>query len=73
MYTDGYLKKYHFDVPLYRDGVLAHTLQWAYDNCKGQVGWYFDRHSQAIISFEKETDSIIWYLRWIDEYTKKNL
>jgi len=72
-YTKGYLQEYRYQIPLHRPGVLAHTLKWAEKNCKGEFGWYFDTESKAVMSFEKEKDSILWYLRWIDEYTRQDI
>jgi len=71
-YTDGYLVEYEHKIPLHSEGVLAHTLEWAGNYCKGKFGWHFDENSNAVISFEQERDASFWCLRWIDEYNQRN-
>jgi len=72
IYTDGYLIKYKYKIPLYTEGVFAHTLEWAEKYCKGKFGWHFDNDRNAIISFEQERDASLWTLRWMDEYNQRN-
>jgi len=71
-YTNGYLKKYQYNIPLHTEGVLAYTLEWAEKYCKGEFGWHFDENSNAVMSFEKERDASFWCLKWIDEYNKRD-
>jgi hypothetical protein len=71
-YTDGYLLEYEYKIPLHTEGVFAHTLDWAEKYCKGKFGWHFDNKSNAVISFERESDASFWTLRWIDEYNQRN-
>jgi len=71
-YTDGYLIEYEHKIPLNSEGVLSHHLAWAGKYCKGKFGWHFDERSNAVISFERESDASFWCLRWINEYNKRN-